>query len=232
MQSLETKSSRPRPKFFETETRPETFETETETSKNGSRDASRDRDQVSRLHHCWMLTKRTTSKVINYNILNPFAAWKACLKFQYHLLKISPTNPDNQLYLKLFSSAAHWKCSRKEVLFYSLWNATSGLRRSSPLALRSGSRGYFRSECCTGGKSMKCMNTKMTERLSDKDVLPIFLARKMSISTLIYRSAGNAVTFLWVRIFRNCVVRKNALTNLLRKDMMRDTYEAHINHLA
>jgi len=40
MQSLETKSSRSRPKYFETETRPETFETE--TSKNGSRDASRD----------------------------------------------------------------------------------------------------------------------------------------------------------------------------------------------
>jgi len=40
MQSLETKSSIPRPKCFETETRPETFETE--TSKNGSRDASRD----------------------------------------------------------------------------------------------------------------------------------------------------------------------------------------------
>jgi len=31
MQSLETKSSRPRPKFFETETRPETFETETKS---------------------------------------------------------------------------------------------------------------------------------------------------------------------------------------------------------
>jgi len=45
MQSLETKSSRPRPKSFETETRPETFETET------SRNVSRDRDQVSRLHH-------------------------------------------------------------------------------------------------------------------------------------------------------------------------------------
>jgi len=40
MQSLETKSSRPRPKLFETKTRPETFETE--TWKNG----------VSRLHHC------------------------------------------------------------------------------------------------------------------------------------------------------------------------------------
>jgi len=42
MQSLETKSSRPRPKSFEseTETRPETLETE--TSKNGSRDVSRD----------------------------------------------------------------------------------------------------------------------------------------------------------------------------------------------
>jgi len=51
MQSLETKSSRPRLKSFETETRPETFETE--TPKNDSRDASRDRDQVSRLHHCW-----------------------------------------------------------------------------------------------------------------------------------------------------------------------------------
>jgi len=53
MQSLETESSRPIPKFFETETRPETFETETETPKNGSRDTSRDRDLVSRLHHCW-----------------------------------------------------------------------------------------------------------------------------------------------------------------------------------
>ena len=51
MQSLETKSSRPRPKSFETERRPNTFDTETETSKNGSRDASRDGDQVSRLHH-------------------------------------------------------------------------------------------------------------------------------------------------------------------------------------
>jgi len=47
MQSLETKSSRPRPKSFETETRPKTFETKTETSKIGSRD----RDQVSRLYH-------------------------------------------------------------------------------------------------------------------------------------------------------------------------------------
>jgi len=36
MQSLETKSSRP--KSFETETRPETFETE--TCRNGSRDTS------------------------------------------------------------------------------------------------------------------------------------------------------------------------------------------------
>jgi len=35
-------------------TRPETFETE--TSKNGSRDTSRDWDQVSRLHH-WYLCK-------------------------------------------------------------------------------------------------------------------------------------------------------------------------------
>jgi len=38
-----------RPETFETETRPETFETE--TRKNGSQDESRDRDQVSRLHH-------------------------------------------------------------------------------------------------------------------------------------------------------------------------------------
>jgi len=51
MQSLETKSSRPRPKSFDAETKPETFETETETPKNGSRDTSRDRDLVSRLHH-------------------------------------------------------------------------------------------------------------------------------------------------------------------------------------
>jgi len=51
MQSLETKSPRPKSFETETETRPETFETETETSKNGSQDASRGRDQVSRLHH-------------------------------------------------------------------------------------------------------------------------------------------------------------------------------------
>jgi len=51
MQRLETKS--PRPKSFEIENRPEIFETE--TSKNGSQDASRDRDQVTRLHH-WFLT--------------------------------------------------------------------------------------------------------------------------------------------------------------------------------
>jgi len=38
MQSVETKSSRP--KSFETE-----------TPENGSRDTSQDRDQVSRLHH-------------------------------------------------------------------------------------------------------------------------------------------------------------------------------------
>jgi len=60
MQSLETKSSRPRPKSFqtETETRSETFEidTKTATSKNGSLDASRDRVQVSRLHHWIVLT--------------------------------------------------------------------------------------------------------------------------------------------------------------------------------
>jgi len=57
MQSLETKSSRPRPKSFETETRPETFETE--TLKNRSRDASWDRDRVSRLHH-WLINSFQT----------------------------------------------------------------------------------------------------------------------------------------------------------------------------
>jgi len=62
MQSLETKSSRPRPKCFETETRPETFETE--TSNNGSRDASRDRDQVSRLHH-WFLQRNKNTVMAN-----------------------------------------------------------------------------------------------------------------------------------------------------------------------
>ena len=53
---------------FETETRPETFETE--TSKNGSRDSSRDRDQVSRLHrwlkihiYCEVIFHRTSSTV-------------------------------------------------------------------------------------------------------------------------------------------------------------------------
>ena len=66
MQSRETKSSRPRPKFFETETetetetRPETFETE--TSKNGSRGASRDQDQFSRLHH-WKLVSYVHSSI-------------------------------------------------------------------------------------------------------------------------------------------------------------------------
>jgi len=54
MQSIETKSWRLRPKSFETETKPETFETE--TPKSGSRDTSRDRDQVSRLHHCKLST--------------------------------------------------------------------------------------------------------------------------------------------------------------------------------
>ena len=54
----------------------------------------------------------------------------------------------------------------------------------SPLALRSGSRGYLRTECCTGGRSAKCMNTKMTEILSDKQVLITFLAEKMSIKFL------------------------------------------------
>jgi len=44
------KVSRPETFKTETETRPETFETE--THKNGSRDKCRDRNQVSRLHHC------------------------------------------------------------------------------------------------------------------------------------------------------------------------------------
>ena len=48
------KASRPKTFETETETRPEIFETETETRKDGSRDQSRDRDQVSRLHH-WFL---------------------------------------------------------------------------------------------------------------------------------------------------------------------------------
>jgi len=53
MQSLETKSSRPR--SFDIETRPETFETETETSKNGSRDASRDSiTAAGYLRFCWI----------------------------------------------------------------------------------------------------------------------------------------------------------------------------------
>jgi len=43
----ETSETETRPETFETETRPETFETETETRKNGSRD----RHQVSTLHH-------------------------------------------------------------------------------------------------------------------------------------------------------------------------------------
>ena len=53
------------------------------------------------------------------------------------------------------------KCKRKnkkKVSFtralHSLWSVTSGLRRPSPLTLRRGPRGYFRSECCTGGESM------------------------------------------------------------------------------
>ena len=47
MQSLETKSLRPRPKSFETEMRPETFETE--TPKNVSQDMSRDSITVNDL---------------------------------------------------------------------------------------------------------------------------------------------------------------------------------------
>jgi len=72
MQSLETKSSRPRPKSFETETRPDTFETENETSKNGSRDASLDRDQVSRLHH-WKQHANPITNVLWS--LAPFWCW-------------------------------------------------------------------------------------------------------------------------------------------------------------
>jgi len=74
MQSLETKSSRPRPKSFETEARPETFETEAATSKDGSRDASRDRDQVSRLHHCELL-QRQDAKLAN----TLFCDWAFCV---------------------------------------------------------------------------------------------------------------------------------------------------------
>jgi len=40
------------------------------------------------------------------------------------------------------------------LLLSSLRNVTSGLRRPSPLTLRRGPRGYFRSECCTGGESV------------------------------------------------------------------------------
>jgi len=50
-----------RPETIETDTRPETFKTETETRKNGSRDSSRDRDQVSRLHH-WPLQRKTATR--------------------------------------------------------------------------------------------------------------------------------------------------------------------------
>jgi len=65
MQSLATKSSRPRPKSFETETEttPETFETETETSKNGSRDASR-HSITGRILPC--LCMRTWREVRNF----------------------------------------------------------------------------------------------------------------------------------------------------------------------
>jgi len=54
MQSLETKSWRPRPKSFETETRPETFETE--TPKNGSLETrleteTKSRDSITGYYH-------------------------------------------------------------------------------------------------------------------------------------------------------------------------------------
>jgi len=42
MQSLETKSSRPRPKSFETETRPETFELQKPGLETKSRDSITD----------------------------------------------------------------------------------------------------------------------------------------------------------------------------------------------
>jgi len=73
MQSLETKNLRPRPKSFETETRPETFETETETSTNGFRDASPDRDQVSRLHH-WLLSNQD-----NLDLKPPSFIWRQAI---------------------------------------------------------------------------------------------------------------------------------------------------------
>jgi len=54
MQSLETKSSRPRPKSFETETetRPETFETETKS-----------RDSVTALHYNLKKPKRQINDI-------------------------------------------------------------------------------------------------------------------------------------------------------------------------
>jgi len=74
MQSLETKSSKPRAKSFETETqtRPETFETETETSNSVSRDASRDSITV---HYT-----RKISEVSNENFSETLwpSGWALC----------------------------------------------------------------------------------------------------------------------------------------------------------
>jgi len=86
MQSLETKSSRPRTKCFETEseTRPETFETE--TSKNGSRDESRDRDQVSRLHHWLSFLLKQNCIGIDYFLSKFFATFGSVLGLQVTVL--------------------------------------------------------------------------------------------------------------------------------------------------
>ena len=58
MQNLESKSSRPRSKSFETE-----------TPKKGSRDTSRDRDQVSRLYHWYTYHKRKVCPARNAHCL-------------------------------------------------------------------------------------------------------------------------------------------------------------------
>jgi len=72
MQSLETKSSRPRPKSSETETRPETFETE--TPKTGLETESR--DSITGNQHFFL---QWSSSFV----------WAATLK---RSLQVSPTN--------------------------------------------------------------------------------------------------------------------------------------------
>ena len=115
MQSLWTKSSRPRPKSFETETetRPRRDRDETETRPRRDlrpsrprprleKNWSRDRDQVSRLHHwfksrvlahfsgCWGLLLKQSTCIIQF-------LWGVALREEYLHITVSFCGPFSEV---------------------------------------------------------------------------------------------------------------------------------------